>query len=200
MKNKIPTHEIGVQSEAISEIVFDTVELAKVHFEIVKKRFLDINSWELFAGKNKAKFTLRNQKGELILQQPKPGDYISIKVPLLPNKNEDHFDWVKIEVYEEEKKEDYEVIYIRVRPASNPTKSTDEITHFLDSTATSNFFIKRNKNEISAEVYARNEVPNFEDKTISEKIRNKAVALGGMLIGSKLQWEGLTDGLIRDEK
>ncbi len=200
MKNKIPTHKIGAESEAISKIILDNVELAKNHFEIVKKRFLDINSWEFFAGKNKAKFTLRNHKGELVLDPPQVGNYISIRVPLLPNKEEDHFDWVKIEVYEEEKKEDYEAIYIRLRPTSNPTNPTDEVTHFLDSTATSNFFIRRNGREISAEVYARNEVPNFEDKTLSEKIRNKAVALGGMLIGSKLQWEGLTDGLIRDEK
>ena len=71
MKNKIPTHKIGAESEAISKIILDNVELAKNHFEIVKKRFLDINSWELFAGKNKAKFTLRNQKGELILDPPK---------------------------------------------------------------------------------------------------------------------------------
>lgn len=196
----MPAQEVGAESVAVSKINFDDIGLAKVHFEIVKKRFLDINSWELFAGKNKAKFTLRSEKGELILDHPKVGNYISIEVPLLPNKDEDHFDWVKIEVYEEEKKEDYEVVYIRVRPTSNPTNPTEEITHFLDSTATSNFFIRRNGTEISAEVYARNEVPNFEDKTLSEKIRNKAVAVGGMLFGSKLQWEGLTDGLIRREK
>ena len=200
MINKIPKHEIGAESKAISKIVFNKVELAKNHFEIVKKRFLDVNSWELFAGKNKAKFTLRNQEGELILNQPKVGNYITIEVPLLPNKDKDHFDWVKIEVYEEEKKEDYEAIYIRVRPTSNPTNDTNETIHFLDSKATSNFFIRRNETEISAEIYAINEVPNFEDKTILEKIRNKAVALGGMLFGSKLQWEGLTDGLIRREK
>ena len=200
MKNKMPAQEVGAESVAVSKINFDDIGLAKVHFEIVKKRFLDINSWELFAGKNKAKFTLRSEKGELILDHPKVGNYISIEVPLLPNKDEDHFDWVKIEVYEEEKKEDYEVVYIRVQPTSNPTNPTEEITHFLDSTATSNFFIRRNGTEISAEVYARNEVPNFEDKTLSEKIRNKAVAVGGMLFGSKLQWEGLTDGLIRREK
>ena len=200
MKNKIPAQHIGAESKAISKINFDTDELAKVHFEIVKKRFFDINSWELFAGKNKAKFTLRNQKGELILVHPKVGNYISIEVPLLPNKDEDQFDWVKIEVCEQEEKADYESFYIRVRPTSNPTNQSDEITHFLDVKATSNFLITRDGTEISAEVYARNEVPNFDDKSISEKIRNKVVAVGGMLFGSKLQWEGLTDGLIKDGK
>lgn len=200
MKNKIPAQHIGAESKAISKINFDTDELAKVHFEIVKKRFFDINSWELFAGKNKAKFTLRNQNGELILNHPKVGNYVSIEVPLLPNKDEDQFDWVKIEVCEQEEKADYESFYIRVRPTSNPTNQSDEITHFLDVKATSNFLITRDGTEISAEVYARNEVPNFDDKSISEKIRNKVVAVGGMLFGSKLQWEGLTDGLIKDGK
>ena len=200
MKNKIPAQHIGAESKAISKINFDTDELAKVHFEIVKKRFFDINSWELFAGKNKAKFTLRNQNAELILNHPKVGNYVSIEVPLLPNKDEDQFDWVKIEVCEQEEKADYESFYIRVRPTSNPTNQSDEITHFLDVKATSNFLITRDGTEISAEVYARNEVPNFDDKSISEKIRNKVVAVGGMLFGSKLQWEGLTDGLIKDGK
>ena len=104
MKNKMPAQEVGAESVAVSKISFDDIGLAKVHFETVKKRFRDINSWELFAGKNKAKFTLRSEKGELILDHPKVGNYISIEVPLLPNKDEDHFDWVKIEVYEEEKK------------------------------------------------------------------------------------------------
>lgn len=200
MKNKIPSQKIGAESEAISKINFENEELAKTHFETVKKRFLDINSWELFAGKNKAEFALRDEKGKLSLDLPKVGNYISIKVPLLPNSDTDHLDWVKIEIYEEEKDENYEAVYLRVRPASNPNNATDEIIHFLNSNATSNFFIRRNKNEISAEVYARNEIPNSKNKSLSEKIRNKVVAVGGMLIGSKIQWEGLTDGLIKYEK
>lgn len=200
MKNKIPAQKVGAESQAISVITFENEELAKAHFETVKKRFLDINSWELFAGENKAEFSLRDEKGNLILDQPKVGNYVSIKIPLLHNPDDDGFDWVKIEVFEEEKEEHYEAVYIRVRPTSNPKSSTDEITHFLNSTATSSFFITRKLNEISAEVYARNEVPNSKDKSLTEKIRNKLVAVGGMLIGSKIQWEGLTDGLIKYEK
>lgn len=200
MKNKIPMQEIGVESKAISTIVFDNIELANSHFEIVKKRFLDINSWELFAGKDKAEFSLRDEQGQLLLDHPKVGNYISIKVPLLPNNNEDHLDWVKIEVYEEGQEENNEFVYIRVRPTSNPTKSSDDITHFLASTATSNFFIRREGNKISAEVYARNEISNLKNKSFSQKMRNTIVAIGGMLIGSKLQWNGLTEGLIKDEK
>ena len=200
MKNKIPIQEIGAATEAISKICFETEELARDHFETVKKRFLDINSWELYAGENKAEFFLRDDKGNLVLEHPKVGNYVSIKIPLLHHPDDDGFDWVRIEVCEEEKEAHYEAVYIRVRPTSNPKNSTGEITHFLNSTATSNFFIKRNGKEISAEVYARNETPNSKDKSLSEKIRNKIVSVGGMLIGSKIQWEGLTNGLIKDEK
>lgn len=200
MKNKIPIQEIGAESEAISKISFENEESARIHFETVKKRFLDINSWELFAGKNKAKFSLRDEKGELIFDHPKVGDYVSIKIPLLHNPDDDGFDWVRIEVCEEEREETYEAIYIRVRPTSNPKNESDEITHFLNPTATSNFLIKRNNKEISAEISARNEIPNSKDQSISEKVRNKIISVGGMLFGSKIQWEGLTDGLIRYEK
>ncbi|QBO59237.1 hypothetical protein [Chryseobacterium salivictor] len=199
MKNKIPEQIIGVESEAVSKISFDNKELARIHFKKVKKRFLDINFWELFAGQEKAEFSLRDENGNLILGHPQVGNYISIKVPLLPNRNDDGLDWVKIEVYEEEVFEDDEAVYLRVRPSSDPTSSSNKITHFLDSSATSNFIIKRSGKEISAEIYARNEVPNSKDKSISEKIRNKIVSVGGMLIGSKIQWEALTKGLIENE-
>ncbi|MDQ0475808.1 hypothetical protein [Chryseobacterium sp. MDT2-18] len=199
MKNKIPEQIIGVESEAVSKISFDNKESTRIHFKKVKKRFLDINSWELFAGQEKAEFSLRDENGNLILGHPQVGNYISIKVPLLPNRNDGGLDWVKIEVYEEEVFEDYEAVYLRVRPSSDPTSSSNKITHFLDSSATSNFIIKRSGKEISAEIYARNEVPNSKDKSISEKIRNKIVSVGGMLIGSKIQWEGLTKGLIENE-
>ena len=200
MKNTIPEQKIGAESEAISTITFGTIEQAQNHFKIVKKRFLDINSWEFFAGKEMAQFSLRDQNGNLNLENPKVGDFVSIKIPLLKNRDDDGLDWVKIEVCEEESQSDYEAVYMRFRPTSNPNNPTNEITHFLDSTATSNFFITRNGNEISAEVYARNEFPNSKDISLSEKIRNKLVSLGGMLIGSKIQWEGLTNGLIKDEK
>lgn len=200
MKNKMPAQETGAESKAISKVNFEHEDSASKHFQTVKRRFLDINSWELFAGKNKAEFTLRDEKGNLILDPPKVGNYISIKIPLLHNPADDGLDWVRIEVVEEEKEDHAEAVYIRVRPTSNPTNSADGVTHFLNDTATSNFFIKRNGTEISAEVYARNETPNSTNQTLSEKIRNEIVSLGGMLIGSKIQWEALTSGLIENEK
>ena len=199
MKNQIPPQIKGAESIAISKVDLETEQQAINHFELVKKRFQDVNSWEFFAGEEKAEFALHDSTGKLSMEKPEIGNYISIKIPFLHNPAEDGLDWVQVEVYEEEIKDHSEEIYMRLRPTSNPTLPSDKITHFLDSDATSNFIIRRENKTISAEVYARNEIPNTKDKTVLEKIRNKTVALGGMLFGSKIQWEGLTNGLIKGE-
>lgn len=199
MKNQIPPQIKGAESKAISKVDLETEQNAIAHFELVKKRFQDVNSWEFFAGTEKAEFALHDATGKLSMEKPEVGNYISIKIPLLHNSAEEGLDWVQVEVYEEELKEHSEEVYMRLRPSFNPTLPSDKITHFLDSDSTSNFIIRRNNNTISAEVYARNEIPNTKDKTVLEKIRNKTVALGGMLFGSKIQWEGLTNGLIKGE-
>lgn len=200
MKHQIPAQHEGAESIAISEIELPSLEEAKAHYQTVKSRFLNINSWELFAGKEKAEFSLRDHQGKLSLDKPMVGHYVTIKIPLLHNPDEEGIDWVKVEVCEEEISNEEESFYIRLRPTSKPGNSTDEIIHFLNDDATSNFIIQRNGCKVKAEVIARNEVPNMKDKAISEKIRNKLVSFGGMLFGSKVQWEGLTDGLIKYER
>lgn len=199
MKNHIPIQKKGAESVAGSELTLPTIAEAESHFELVKKRFNDINSWNLFAGKEKAEFSLRNSNDELLMRPPQVGDFVKIKIHLLHNTAEDGFDWVKVEVYEREIKENFESIYLRLRPTANPTLNADEIVHFLDSSSTSNFVITRDAETITADVYARNEIPNTKDKSVAAKVRNKAVALGGMLIGSKIQWEALTSGLLEHE-
>lgn len=197
MSRKIPAQVKGAKSDAVSKVEFETVSLAQNHFETVKKRFLDINSWEHFAGKEKAEFSLRNSKGDILCDTPSVGDFVAIKVPLLPNQDRDHLDWAKVEVVTSEKDDYSETLYIRLRPTSNPTEKDASTTHFLNSDSTSNFIIKREGKMISAEVHARNEVANTEDKSLPEKLRNKMVAFGAMLVGSTVQWNGLTDGLIK---
>ena len=200
MKNHVPEQKEGAESDAMSTIDFDSEDQAIEHFKTVTKRFLDINSWELIAGKEKAEFSLRKANGELSLDKPEVGDYVRIKLPLLHNVNDDGYDWVKVEVLEHEKKEGLEQFYLRLRPSANPKDASTQTEHFLAPTATSNFFITRTGKSIKAEVMARNETPNSEGKDILEKVRNKIVALGGMIVGSKIQWEGLTNGLIHHEK
>ncbi|MBW8362219.1 MAG: hypothetical protein K0M56_08555 [Kaistella sp.] len=200
MEEKIPQQKTGAKSDTVSDLELDNEMLAAEHFETVKKRFLDVNSWELFAGEEKAEFSLRDANGNILLGRPKIGDYFSIKVPGLHNTTGDGFDWVQVEHIEEEKQDHSESVYIRVRPTANPTKPDEKTAHFFDEKATSNFLITREGVKISAEVHGRNEVPNTEDLHLLEKIRNSLVAVGGMIAGSKFQWKSLTEGLIKYEK
>lgn len=200
MEEKIPPQKTGAKSDTISEIEMDSEQSAISHFDLVKRRFLDVNCWELFAGTEKAEFSLRNAKGELSLDPPKIGDYFRIKIPGLHNPTGDGYDWVQVENYESEDSEHSECLYIRVRPTSDPTKPDETTAHFFDPKATSNFLIKREGNKISAEVHGRNEVPNTEDLSVLEKIRNSLVAVGGIIAGSKFQWKSLTEGLIKYEE
>jgi hypothetical protein len=200
MQDKIPPNKTGAKSDTVSEIEFESDHLAKAHFITVRKRFLDVNSWELFAGEDKAEFSHRNAKGELLLRKPEIGDYFSIKVPGLHNPTGDGFDWVRVEYVEEEKEPASECVYFRVRPAPNPTKPDETTAHFFDHKATSNFLIKREGRKITAEVHGRNEVPNTENLNVLEKIRNSLVAAGGIIGGSKFQWKSLTEGLLKHEE
>lgn len=198
MEQKIPEQKEGGYSDTVSKITFDMSAKAEKFFEVVKKRFLDVNSWELVAGKEKAEFSLRNASGEVLYTEPKVGDFFKIKIPGPRNLTGDGYDWVKVEETEHKKAGNEEMVYIRVRPTSDPTKPGDKTAHFFDDKATSNFIIKREAETIFAEVHGRNEEPNTEDLSALEKIRNFFVAVGGIIAGSKFQWKSLTDGLLKN--
>ncbi len=197
MKEQIPSQKSGAKTDVSSHVEFDTEQEAIEHFEKVKKRFYDMNSWEHFAGKEKAEFSLRDGEGNLLLDKPHVGNYFCIKMPALHNKTGDGYDWVCIEHVEEETNEHDACAYIRVRPCANPTKPDDHIAHFFNPEATSNFLIKREGNKVFAEVHGRNETPNTDDLDLIEKMRNGLVATGGMLIASEMQWKALTEGILK---
>lgn len=200
MNGKIPPQKKGAATDVSSEVELPTEALALEHFKTVKKRFMAMNSWELYAGTEKAEFSLRDKDGNILLEDPKTGDYFCIKTPGLHNKTGDGYDWVQIEHLEEESDGHKECVYIRVRPCANPTKPDENIAHFFDPEATSNFLIKRIGNKIIAEVHGRNETPNTQDLNLVEKVRNEIVALGGMLIASEFQWKALTNALVKYEE
>lgn len=198
MQSNIPRQREGGSSDTVSERVFDTESEAKTHLEIVKKRFLNINSWEILAGEEKAEFSLRDGAGNLLTTEPEIGNYFKIRVPGLKNPTGNGYDWVKVEEKKHEISENSESVYVRVRPCSDPTMPQEKTAHFFNEKATSNFIIKREFSKISAEVHGRNEEPNIENLSALEKVRNFLVAVGGIIAGSKFQWKALTDGLLKD--
>ncbi len=200
MNDKIPPQRDGAQSNAYTNIVLPDENSAKEYFRRVKNRFLNVSSWDHFAGREKAKFELRDQYGNPNPNVPKVGDYISVQVPLLSNTEKDGYDWVRIEEFEDTQFGSSQRVYMRLRPSPSPLDSNTEVAHFLDDEATNNLEIRREGTRVSAEVHARNETPNKEETNIVEKVRDYVVGLGGMLLGSKIQWQSLTDGLINNEE
>lgn len=197
MENKIPQQQEGGHSDTVSDKQFSTAEDAKQFFETVKKRFLDVNHWELFAGEEKAEFSLFDANGYAKTSEPQEHDYFRINIPGPNNKTGEKFDWVRIEKIEHKENSDEESVMIRVRPCACPHNSEEATAHFFDEDATSTFIVKREGNKIYAEVHGRNEKPNTENLGIVEKIRNTLVAIGGILGGSKFQWKSLTEGLLK---
>lgn len=192
----IPAQTTGASCDVTSSVQMDSLEEAQAFFQTVRQRFVDINSWKLHAGEEKASFSLREPSGDLLLREPKVGDYIRIQIPGLNNPGTDGYDWVQIEEVKEEDNLQEQCLYIRVRPCPDPTAPDTSVKHFYCPEATSNFLIVRQGKEIRAEVHGRNELPNTQEVGGLEKIRNFLVAIGGILAGSKFQWKSLTEGLI----
>lgn len=196
MKTIVPAQREGNAYDTITERFFTTEKLARAQFQVARKRLLAVNHWHKIAGEEKAEFALVDGRGKQIERMPAIGDFIRIDIPGPMNHSGDGFDWVQIEEIAEDEEIHEEFISIRVRPSSNPEKHKGETAHFFDDAATSTFVIKREGNQISAEVHGRNEKPNLEEVSLIDKIRNTFVAFGGILGGSNIQWKSFTEGLV----
>jgi hypothetical protein len=94
---------------------------------------------------------------------------------------------------------DSESFGFRVRPADNPREAGRETAHFYSTESTSSFIIERRRNKVTASIHDRNTKPNTEANRPSDKIRDVVVGTAGAVAFSKLQWQRLTDGLLKSE-
>ena len=86
-------------------------------------------------------------------------------------------------------------------PAASPSvtlNTKNDIAHFFSDEATSSFVVKREKNRVIAGVYGRNEKPNTDSETLTDSIRNTAMAAGALSGFSKIQWKSLVAGLLTE--
>jgi hypothetical protein len=193
----IPPNETGAAVNANKSVELKDVNEAQAFYKIVKQRVLDVNSWQKLAGKALASFELTNDKGEHLTRLAQQGDYFKIDIPGPGSKAGDGFDWVQIEELKEQNEADIESISIRVRPAKNPTGSSDDVSHFFDEESTSTFKTMREGNKITASIHDRNAKPNTDVDTITDKVRNAAVGTGAIGGFAKVQWQSLVDGLLK---
>lgn len=191
----IPEHSEGIQTNTESSIEMSTEEDAKEFFEKVKQRLLHINNWQQYAGSATADFQLTDENGNAVNRFPQKGDYFKIDIPGPGSKTGEGHDWVDIEAI----KENDEFLGICVRPSSNPKNEKEDVAHFFSEETTSSFIVKREGKKITAGVYGRNEKPNTNTETLTDKLRNTTVAAGAISGFSKLQWKSLVNGLMKND-
>jgi len=96
---------------------------------------------------------------------------------------------------EEKSDPEREFCIIEVRPSDDPLKM-EGTAHFFERRATSSFIVKREGVLLAAEIHGRNEMPNTDNRKLTDKIRNLAVSTAATVGLAKIQWQKLAKGLL----
>ncbi len=192
----LPRQEKGIEIKAEEEITFDDVIAAGEFYEQAKMRLLDVNHWHELG--LRAVFQLIDASGNEVNGQAREGLYFRIDIPGPGTNAGDGYDWVQVQKIAEYNSGDVRSIALQVRPAANPTAPEGETTHFYSDGSTSTFTVTREGNKLTAAIYDRNIEPNKEAGSLPDKLRNAIVGTAGMTIFSKLEWEALAKGLVKE--
>ncbi len=191
----IPSQHDGAEVNVEEMVELATEAEARSFFQTVKQRLLNVNGWHGLAGALSASFSLTDASGNEVTRQPQEGDFFRINIPAPGIEAGDGMDWVQIEQIMIGDGTNEDCVSVRVRPASSPLNSRDDVAHFYTDEATSNFIARRQGNKVIAGVYGRNEKPNVKEAdSLLDKVRNAIVGAGGVSGLSKLQWKALVSG------
>lgn len=193
----VPEQYTGKAIDTEDRLRLSDTKEAQQFFKVVKERLSDVNNWKQVAGTLSATFQLVDGEGNNLYRTVQKGDYFKIDIPGPDNKNGEGYDWVHVEEIEDRSTPDGEVFGIRVRPARPPQHEGEPTSHFYGPDSTSSFTVRREGAEIIAGIYDRNTKPNDESDSIVGKIRDKVVGFLGVAQFSKVQWKGLTEGLLK---
>lgn len=196
----IPEQEKGRKINAESSVTLNDDSEARDFYATVKDRLRHVNDWHRYAGTLSAGFKVVNAQGEEVNRTVQQGDYLRIDIPGPGTAAGDGYDWVQVQEIKEVSEPAVESIAMLVRPAANPQSNGEHIAHFYSNESTSTFTATREKNKVTAGIYDRNINANEETESLPDKARNAAVGIGAKLGFSKLQWQALTDGLVKREE
>ncbi|TCC88070.1 hypothetical protein EZ428_20325 [Pedobacter frigiditerrae] len=200
MENQlIPKQEIGSEMDAVSSISFETLEEAITFYILAKQRLAAVSNWAKVCGTDATTFELLNALGSAPAELGE-GNLIKIDIPGPGTGVGSGYDWVKIEKIESGETLNEQYFGFRVRPCANPEKPTAGTAHFFKDTATSTFLIRLSQNTVYAEMHGRNEVPNTEDASFFDGLRNMTVGYTAKIGLSYPQWKLLVDGLVKQEE
>jgi hypothetical protein len=187
-----------IEVEATKELKDDAN--ANRLYTVAKKKLLDVNNWNKTAGVITAQFQIINEKGEEVNREVKKGDYLRINIPGPGSKEGDGYDWVFVEELNEINKQALQSVGFRVRPHENPFGKKNETAHFYSKEATSSFIITRENLKVISWIIDRNLLPNTESESLVGKVRDVAVGISAIAAFSKVQWQGLADGLVESKE
>jgi hypothetical protein len=193
----IPSQHSGREIEAESLVSFPDTDEARMFYERAKNRLLDVNNWQKIAGILSAGFQVVNSEGEELFHNVEKGNYLRIDVPGPGSKAGDGYDWVFVEELFENDKDHPQSIGFRVRPSENPLGNPGETAHFYSGNSTSSFIVTREENQVYAWIVDRNIGSNQQATSITDKIRDSTVGKSALGIFSKLQWQGLAEGIVK---
>jgi len=185
-----------IETEAIKELK-DEAD-AKSLYYVAKKKLLDVNNWKKIAGTITAQFQIIDEKGKEVNREVRKGDYLRIDIPGPGSKEGDGYDWVLVEELKEINMGSLQSIGFRVRPNENPFSEKNETSHFYSKEATSSFIISRENSKLISWIIDRNLLPNTESGSLADKVRDVAVGVSAIAGLSKVQWQQLADGLIKE--
>jgi hypothetical protein len=201
-KKNIPEQKKGNQLDTTNTVSAETLDQARVIFDMAVDRLLDVNCWDEICGPLSAKFWLTDAHGNEIDRPAQQGDHFKINIPAPGSSSGEGFDWVRIEIIDDKRNPiaESESVTVRVRPTSSPLTSDDDTAHFFKEDATSSFVVERKGKVVSAEVHGRNEVPNATSEKPLDKVRNVVVGIGAIAGFSAPQWKSLVKGLLDTSK
>ncbi len=193
----VPAQYTGAEIEAEATVELIDENEAKGFYEIAKDRLLNVNEWHHVAGIISARFQIMDAIGNEVERSAEKGDYFKIDIPGPGSSEGDGYDWVCVEALNEVAEGNMQSTGFRVRPCQNPFGTTNETAHFYSEEATSNFLVIRQGTKITAWIIDRNIKPNDHADSLTDKIRDIAIGIGAIGLFSKVQWQGLANGLVQ---
>lgn len=193
----VPENKQGSENDAFAVRDFDSVESAKESFEKYAQKLLQINEWNVMAGKNPTEFYLVPAKNTESSLFAKENDFVKIKMPAPKNKIGHGYDWVIINKLIKSTESELQYLLIQMKPHSCPESASGKTAHFYTDQATNTFIIAQKGTKIQMSVHGRNEIPNTENIGLIDRLRNMFVGMGGIFGGSKLQWEAFAEEFIK---
>lgn len=151
--------------------------------------------------KVKTSFSLFSSDGTRNPGKVGHGNLIRIDTLGAGNPSGNGYDWtevIEIRASETNSKDNY--YSVTIRPCAAPGAERDTVAHFYTDQSTNTFIVSKVRCCLYAEVHDRNEVENISDVPTSDKIGNKAVAIGCKFGLGSINWLAFTGALLEPFK